>query len=96
MLLEDIKIKYKPDEMWVELHQETHKVKVFADKTYGDNCTEGEEVLYTHDFGTMKVAKSIARTIGVPVVKFIRTQVTYYNVDGSKRGYGKEKHVGVL
>jgi len=91
MLLEDIKIKYKPDEMWVELHQETHKVKVFA-----DTATEGEELLYTHDFGTMKVAKAIARAINVPVVKFIRTQVTYYNVDGSKRGYGKEKHIGVL
>ena len=69
----------------------THKVKVFA-----DTATEGEELLYTHDFGTMKVAKAIARSIGVPVVKFIRTQVTYYNVDGSKRGYGKEKHIGVL
>ena len=90
MLLEDIKTKYRPDEVWVELHQETHKVRVFS------GATDDAELLYTHDFGTMKAAKAIARTIGVPVVKFIRTQVTYFNVDGSKRGYGKEKHIGVL
>ena len=76
--------------MWVELHQDTHKVQVFT------GPMDEAQVLYTHDFGTMKVAKAIARAINVPVVKFIRTQVTYYNVDGSKRGYGKEKHVGVL
>lgn len=90
MLLEEIKDKYRPDEMWVELHQDTHKVHVFT------GPMDDAETLYTHDFGTMKVAKAIARAINVPVVKFIRTQVTYYNVDGSKRGYGKEKHIGVL
>tara|TARA_R100001224_G_C4022056_1_gene149666 strand:+ start:280 stop:552 length:273 start_codon:yes stop_codon:yes gene_type:complete len=90
MLLEEIKDKYRPDELWVELHQDTYRVYVFT------GATDDAEALYTHDFGTMKVAKAIARAVNVPVVKNIRTQVTYYNVDGSKRGYGKEKHVGVL
>lgn len=95
MLLQDVKQNYQSDCLEVVLDQGEHKVHVWEVYKEGAN-PDGDTLLYTHDFGTLKVAKSVAKELGVPVVKQVRTQTTYFNVDGSKRGYGKEKHVGVL
>jgi len=43
--------------------------------------------LYEQPFSSLLGAKQIAEHIGLKVVKQIKTQINFFNVDGSKRGY---------
>tara|TARA_R100001244_G_scaffold89724_1_gene68196 strand:+ start:279 stop:593 length:315 start_codon:yes stop_codon:yes gene_type:complete len=78
------KLKAGGAELSIELHQDTRTIIVFAD---------GVRV-YEQMFGTVGIAKSIAKFMGVKEILFIRTMRSRLNVDGSKRGYDYPRKKG--
>jgi len=61
---------------------------------YDDRCKEiyifnkgKNKKLYRQSFTTLAISKKMAKYLGLDVVKRIKTQVNFFNVDGSKRGY---------
>ena len=71
--------KYLPDELEIVFNQD-EKLIIILDKKINQK-------IYTQRFSTLSAAKKIAEYIGLNVVKQIKTQVNFFNVDGSKRGY---------
>ena len=73
---------YDSDKLEIVLNQDTQQTNIL-DRT-------NNEIIFKQFFSTLGVAKKIAKTLGIKVIKRIKTQINFFNVDGSKRGYAKK------
>ena len=71
--------EYDSDELEIVFNQGTKSIYIL-------DITSNQK-LYEQPFSSLLGAKQIAEHIGLKVVKQIKTQINFFNVDGSKRGY---------